>query len=136
MNFRKDKSYTAEVYTGSLNDIMFFLLLFFLLVSTMANPSIIKLLLPKSAPAQSVSKQQIAISITKDKHYFVRIKGNEEEVPFENLEKVLGDKLKTATDLTIVLRMDNSLTIQDLVDLLQIGNKLKVKMVLATKITQ
>ena len=136
MNFRKDKSFTAEVYTGSLNDIMFFLLLFFLLVSTMANPSIIKLLLPKSAPAQSVSKQQIAISITKDKHYFVRIKGNEEEVPFENLEKVLGDKLKAATDLTIVLRMDNALTIQDLVDLLQIGNKLKVKMVLATKITQ
>ena len=136
MNFRKDKSFMAEVYTGSLNDIMFFLLLFFLLVSTMANPSIIKLLLPKSAPAQSVSKQQIAISITKDKHYFVRIKGNEEEVPFENLEKVLGDKLKAATDLTIVLRMDNALTIQDLVDLLQIGNKLKVKMVLATKITQ
>jgi len=136
MNFRKDKSYTAEVYTGSLNDIMFFLLLFFLLVSTMANPSIIKLLLPKSAPAQSVSKQQVAISITKDKHYFVRIKGVEEEVPFENLEKVLGDKLKAATDLTIVLRMDNGLTIQDLVDLLQIGNKLKVKMVLATKITQ
>ena len=136
MNFRKDKSYTAEVYTGSLNDIMFFLLLFFLLVSTMANPSIIKLLLPKSAPAQSVSKQQIAISITKDKHYFVRIKGNEEEVPFDNLEKVLGEKLKAASDPTIVLRMDNALTIQDLVDLLQIGNKLKVKMVLATKITQ
>jgi len=136
MNFRKDKSYTAEVYTGSLNDIMFFLLLFFLLVSTMANPSIIKLLLPKSAPAQSVSKQQVAISITKDKHYYVRIKGTEEEVPFANLEKVLGEKMKAATDLTIVLRMDNGLTIQDLVDLLQIGNKLKVKMVLATKITQ
>ena len=136
MNFRKDKQYTAEVYTGSLNDIMFFLLLFFLLVSTMANPSIIKLLLPKSAPAQSVSKQQVAISITKDKRYYVRIKSTEEEVPFANLEKVLGEKMKAATDLTVVLRMDNGLTIQDLVDLLQIGNKLKVKMVLATKITQ
>ncbi len=136
MNLRKNKNYTAEVYTGSLNDIMFFLLLFFLLVSTMANPSIIKLLLPRSAPAQSISKQQISISITKEKHYFIRIKGVEEEVPFENLEKVLSEKIQAATDLTIVLRMDNGLTIQDLVDLLQIGNKLKVKMVLATKIVQ
>ena len=136
MNFKKNSNYSAEVYTGSLNDIMFFLLLFFLLVSTMSNPSIIKLLLPRSAPAQSVSKQQVLISITKDKHYFIRIKGTEAEVPFENLEKVLKEKLNNAADLTIVLRMDNGLTIQDLVDLLQIGNKLKVKMVLATKIVQ
>jgi biopolymer transport protein ExbD len=129
MNLRKSKHYTAEVYTGSLNDIMFFLLLFFLIVSTLVNPSVIKLLLPKSPPAQTISKQQISLSVTEDKKYYL----NNKEVPLENLEPEILSSIKSITDPTIVLRIDNALTIQDLVDVLQIGNKIKVKMVLATK---
>lgn len=133
MNFRKTKLQNdAEVYTASLNDIMFFLMLFFLLLSTMANPSVIKLLLPKSTPAQTVPKQQVTISVTNDKTYYI----NQEAVPFEQLETKLAATLANSTDLTVVLRIDNALTIQDLVDLLQVGNNLKVKMVLATKIVQ
>jgi len=129
MNLRKSKYYTAEVYTGSLNDIMFFLLLFFLIVSTLVNPSVIKLLLPKSPPAQTISKQQISLSVTEDKRFYL----NNKEINLENLEPELMDACKTVSDPTIVLRIDNSLSIQDLVDVLQLGNKMKVKMVLATK---
>ena len=129
MNLRKSKYYTAEVYTGSLNDIMFFLLLFFLIVSTLVNPSVIKLLLPKSPPAQTISKQQISLSVTEDKRFFL----NNKEINLENLEPELMDACKAISDPTIVLRIDNSLSIQDLVDVLQLGNKMKVKMVLATK---
>jgi biopolymer transport protein ExbD len=129
MNLRKSTYYTAEVYTGSLNDIMFFLLLFFLIVSTLVNPSVIKLLLPKSPPAQTISKQQISLSVTEDKRFYL----NNKEINFENLEPELMNACKTISDPTIVLRIDNSLSIQDLVDVLQLGNKMKVKMVLATK---
>jgi biopolymer transport protein ExbD len=129
MNLRKSKYYTAEVYTGSLNDIMFFLLLFFLIVSTLVNPSVIKLLLPKSPPAQTISKQQISLSVTEDKKYYL----NNKEIPIENLEPEITKALVSIDDPTIVLRIDNALTVQDLVDVLQIGNKMKVKMVLATK---
>jgi biopolymer transport protein ExbD len=108
---------------------MFFLLLFFLIVSTLVNPSVIKLLLPKSPPAQTISKQQISLSVTEDKKYYL----NNKEVPLENLEPEILSSIKSITDPTIVLRIDNALTIQDLVDVLQIGNKIKVKMVLATK---
>jgi biopolymer transport protein ExbD len=129
MNLRRNKSYTAEVYTGSLNDIMFFLLLFFLIISTLVNPSVIKLLLPKSPPAQTLSKQQISLSVDSDKKYYI----NNNEVLYENLETELIKNTTGITDATVVLRIDNALTIQDLVDILAIGNKIKIKMVLATK---
>jgi biopolymer transport protein ExbD len=129
MNLKKNSNYTAEVYTGSLNDIMFFLLLFFLIVSTLVNPSVIKLLLPKSPPAQTISKQQISLSVTGDKKFYL----NNKEISLENMEPELMEACKTIADPTIVLRIDNALSIQDLVDVLQLGNKMKVKMVLATK---
>jgi len=57
MNIRRSKHFKPEVSTSSLNDIMFFLLLFFLIVSTLANPNVIKVLLPKSRSAQEIDKQ-------------------------------------------------------------------------------
>jgi biopolymer transport protein ExbD len=129
MNLRQNRHYTTEVYTGSLNDIMFFLLLFFLIISTLVNPSVIKLMLPNAAKSQTISKQSVTLSITKEKHYFI----NKKEIPFESLENEIISLTKSIEDATIILRVDNSLSVQDLVDVLQVGNKLKVKMVLATK---
>ena len=66
MNLRKSKGYSPEVYTGSMNDIMFFLLLFFLIVATMVNPNVIKLMLPRASTAVDMNVKQIALSITAD----------------------------------------------------------------------
>jgi biopolymer transport protein ExbD len=130
MNLRSKRTgTTAEVYTGSLNDIMFFLLLFFLIVSTLANPSIIKLLLPKAASSATVNKIQITLSVDKDKRYYL----NNTEVPLENLEAEIKKATANVESPTIVLRFDSSLSVQDLVDVLQIGTKIQIKMVLATK---
>ena len=129
MNLRKSKGYTAEVYTGSLNDIMFFLLLFFLILSTLANPSVIKLLLPKSKSNQTISKPQISLSVTADRTYYV----NKTPVPFDQLESELIKDTKNMDEPLIVLRFDNSLSVQDLVDVLQIGSNIKIKMVLGTQ---
>ncbi len=131
MKIGRSSRFSAEVYTGSLNDIMFFLLLFFLIISTLANPNVIKLLLPKSSNPQTITKQQITLSVTNDHRYYI----NTQEVPFENLEQKLLESVSSLTEPTIILRADNSLTIQDLVDVLQIGTKIKVKMVLATNKT-
>ncbi|NVO01752.1 MAG: biopolymer transporter ExbD [Bacteroidetes bacterium] len=129
MNLRKNNRYTAEVYTGSLNDIMFFLLLFFLIVSTLANPSVIKLMLPNAKSPSAVATKQVTLSVTADKKYFL----NDSEVLLENLKPELEKAVKTMAEPTVVLRVDNALTVQDLVDVLQVGNEMKVKMVLATK---
>ncbi|MEI7421831.1 MAG: biopolymer transporter ExbD [Prolixibacteraceae bacterium] len=129
MKLRKRLEFKPEVATGSLNDIMFFLLLFFLLVATFANPNVIKLLLPKSASNQTIDKKQITLSITKEKNYFI----DKDPVPFNKLEGSLKAIKQKISDVTIVLRTDNTLTIQDLIDVLAIGNKLQIKMILATE---
>ena len=59
MNIRRKQQFKPEVSTSSLNDIMFFLLLFFLIVSTLANPNVIKVLLPKSRSAQEIDSSRL-----------------------------------------------------------------------------
>ncbi|HRH02067.1 MAG TPA: biopolymer transporter ExbD [Bacteroidia bacterium] len=133
MSLRRNKHrFAAEVGASSMSDIMFFLMLFFLIVSTLVNPSVIKLLLPKASSVQTMSKQQFTIDISKDKEIYL----NNKPIAFENLESQLGILISGVAEATVVLRVDNSLTVQDLVDVLEIGNKLKVRMVMAAKTTK
>jgi len=132
MIIRRKRQFKAEVSTSSLNDIMFFLLLFFLIVSSLANPNVIKLLLPNSKSAQNLNKQQITISVTKEKNYFI----DSRQIAFNEIEPLLRTRIPSLLEPTVILRMEQTLTVQDLADLLEIGNRLKVKMVMATNKTQ
>ena len=129
MQIKRTKHFAAEVSTSSLNDIMFFLLLFFLIISTLSNPNVIKILLPKADAAQTLSKQQITISVTDDKHYFI----DKQEVPFDRLESELIDRIKDIPEPTVILRFSDKQDIQTLVSVLEIGARQKIKMVLATR---
>lgn len=128
MNIRRNKHFKPEVSTSSLNDIMFFLLLFFLIVSTLANPNVIKVLLPTSKSAQNINKQQINLTVTEDKRYFI----NQKEIVFDQLEQELKDQTKGLEGPTIILRFARNLNIQDLIDVMEVGVRLNIKMVLAT----
>ena len=129
MKIKRSHDFKAEVATASLNDIMFFLLLFFLIVATFANPNVIKLMLPKASSSQTLSKKQITLSITADKKYYL----DQVMVAPADLELALTERKKKINDMTIVLRADSHLTIQDLVDVLEIGKRVEVKMILATE---
>jgi biopolymer transport protein ExbD len=129
MNLRSKDKFRAEVSTSSLSDIMFFLMLFFLITSTLISPSVIKLTLPNSKYHQTVRKTEVSISITKDLKFFV----NNQPVTFDGLEKNLSSQVKDVANTTVVIRCDNTVPVQQLVNVLQIGNKLKIKMILATK---
>lgn len=129
MKFRRENRVRAEVATSAMNDIMFMLLLFFLIISTMINPSVIKLTLPKAnSSEQTVAKKMVTVSVDHNLNYAV----DDVPVAFPDLESVLAQKLATINEPTIVVRVDNLLTIQDVVDVIDIGTKLKAKMVLAT----
>jgi len=128
MNIRRNKRFTPEVSTSSLNDIMFFLLLFFLIISTLSNPNVIKILLPTADAAQNINKQQISLTVTPDKKYFI----NQTEVNPNELEQAIYRSIQNIDGPTIVLRLANNLNVQDLVDVMEIGVKLDVKMVMAT----
>jgi biopolymer transport protein ExbD len=128
MKIKRNRHFKPEVSTSSLNDIMFFLLLFFLIVSTLANPNVIKLLLPSSNAAQNINKQQITISVTENKEYFI----DNTKVSLRDIESILKAKIAGVQEPTVVLRVAYNLSVQDLVDVLEVGTRLKVKMVLAT----
>ena len=133
MKFKRQRRFEAEVQTASLNDIMFFLLLFFLIVSTLGSPNVIKLMLPKSEKStDDVSKQPITLSITSDKRYFL----DKSQVNFPDLKGRLMELTAGMEEPTVVLRAEQDLTIQDLVDVMAIGARLRIRMVLATELNK
>ncbi len=131
MNLRPRKKSHVSVESGALSDIMFFLMLFFLIASTLANPNVIKLLLPQAKAGQTVTKQQFSLSISKDLQYFI----NNDKTPlaFTQLEPRLKTLTAANADITVVLKVDKSIQVQTLVDVLALGSKLKIKMILATQ---
>ncbi len=131
MNFRRKNKAHSSVEVSALNDIMFFLMLFFLIASTLANPNVIKLLLPQAKAGQTVSKQQYSLTVSKDLEYYI----NNEKIPlaFEQLEPRFLQIVGNSNDVTVVLKVDRSIQVQNLVDILALGNKLKIKMILATQ---
>jgi biopolymer transport protein ExbD len=128
MKILRKKRFVPEVSTSSLNDIMFFLLLFFLIISTLSNPNVIKILLPTADAAQNITKQQISLSITPDKRFYI----NQTEVSVNELEQALLRSIQGIDEPTIVVRPAFTLTVQDLVDVLEIGVRHNIKMVMAT----
>jgi biopolymer transport protein ExbD len=128
MAIKRNKRFHAEIPTSSLSDIMFFLFLFFLIISTLANPNVIKLSLPKAATNESTNKDHISLSVTEDKLYYI----DKQEVPFDQLEQTLAEKTSGTKDKTVVVRVPADNKVQDLVDLMQMGVKLKLNFVIAT----
>ena len=129
MNLRQKNKAGAEIFTSAMNDIMFFLMLFFIIVSTLLNPNVIKLSLPSAKNTQSLHKKEILLSVNKDLQYFV----NNQQVPFEQLQSVLSVEASKDKEAFVVLRCDKTLAVQQLVNVLEIGNKLNVKLILATQ---
>nr|WP_298000914.1 biopolymer transporter ExbD [uncultured Flavobacterium sp.] len=128
MAIKRNKRFNAEVATSSLSDIMFFLLLFFIIISTLANPNVIKMTLPKAESTEQTNKQLITLSVTENKEFFI----DKEPVNPEDIEAYLLAKLGEDKTQTVVVRIPYNLQVQDLVNVLQIGVKNNLKFVIAT----
>ncbi len=88
-------------------------------------------MLPKADSAtHEVSKQPITLSITEDKVYYI----DRKSIPFPQLEQTLLETTAGMEEPTVILRAAQSLTIQDLVDIMSIGGRLRIRMVLATEL--
>lgn len=130
MNIRRKSKLTSEVSTSSLNDIMFFLLLFFLIASTMANPNVIKVLLPQAKSTQQFSKSKpLTVTVSKDMEYYLNTKRMTKEEIKSELQVFSG----TTDDLSVVLNIDSKVEWQYVAELLDMGKELKIKMVAAAR---
>lgn len=117
-----------EMHNSALNDILFILLLFFLIVSTLANPNVIKLMLPK-AQSNTKAKQTVVVSINEKHEFFV----GTTKVPFEGLKQALAPAVANEKiDPTIVINAEKSVPIEDVVNVMEIAKQIGAKVVLAT----
>ena len=113
---------------SSLTDIVFLLLIFFMLTSSFVTPNSLKLLLPKSS-SSSVSKQTVTVSISKDREFYV----GQDRVPFEDLQNQIAAKLSEREGTTVVLASDKTVPLEEVVKVMNIGKELDAKVILATE---
>jgi biopolymer transport protein ExbD len=128
MNIRGRNKVTPEFNMSSMTDIVFLLLIFFMLASTLVTTNAIDILLPK-ASGKTENKKSVAVSITKDLRYYVDQKLVGESV----LENELLSSLKGQDKPTIVLRAEKSVPVDNVVKVMDIANRNKFKVILAVK---
>lgn len=128
MNFRGRNKVTPEFNMSSMTDIVFLLLIFFMIASTLVTTNAIDILLPK-ASGKTENKKSVAVSIKKDLTYYIDQKRVGESV----LENELLAALSAQEKPTIVLRAEKSVPVENVVKVMDIANRNKFKVILAVK---
>ncbi|HEA28849.1 MAG TPA: biopolymer transporter ExbD [Leeuwenhoekiella sp.] len=128
MNLRGRNKISPEFSMSSMTDIVFLLLIFFLLTSPAITPDALDLILPK-AKGKTSNKQNLSVSITKDLDFYV----NKERVPHASLESFINSELSGVEDPTIILRAAEGVPIEEAVSVMDIANRNKYKIVLAVR---
>lgn len=116
---------------SSMTDIVFLLLIFFMVTSTLIAPNALKLLLPQSNN-QTQAKPITTISITADLQYFVNDGGKVTRVQFSEIEPFLQNSLTEEEEIYISLHADKTVPIEEVVKIMNIARNNKYKMILAT----
>lgn len=126
MNIKGRNKVSPEFSMSSMTDIVFLLLVFFMLTAN--SPNALDLLLPK-AKGKSTNKQNISVSINKNLDYFI----DKKPVASKDLEKELKNTLGNTENPTIILRVEESVPIQNAVTVMDIANQNKYKLILAVR---
>ena len=133
MAIKRQTKVNANFSMSSMTDIVFLLLVFFMVTSTLIAPNALKLLLPQSNNQTMATKPITTVSITKDLQY--AIEGN--FVSFNNLERSLISKVGPASSYpeppTISLHVDQSVAVEHMVKVMNIAKKNQYKLILATR---
>lgn len=119
---------------SSMTDIVFLLLIFFLVTSTLVNPNALKLLLPKSTN-QVAAKATVSVSIKhhqKNDNFSFHINGRQKPISFEEVEAQLQELLQENDDPTFSIYADKSVPVEHVVNLMNIAKRNKFKVILAT----
>lgn len=129
MNFRGRNKVSAEFNMSSMTDIVFLLLIFFLLTSPAITPNALDLVLPK-AQGKTTNVQQVAVSISSDLQFYV----NDKQVAKNTIAAELVQLLKDTNEQpTVLLRTAEGVPIEEAVYVMDIANKNNYKIVLAVR---
>jgi biopolymer transport protein ExbD len=132
MALKRRNKVNAAFSMSSMTDIVFLLLIFFMVTSTLIAPNALKLLLPQSNN-QTAAKAITSISITKDKKYYINDDGKLSRIAFNEIEPFLQNKFGTGNDdIFISLHADQMVPIKEVVNVMNIARRNKYKLILAT----
>jgi biopolymer transport protein ExbD len=125
----KSRNKVSAVFSmSSMTDIVFLLLIFFMLTSTLVTTNALDLVLPNST-AQTVKKQRVSVSINENLEYYI----DKEQVQLQYIESQLIDRLAGQDEKVVVLRVDKTVAIEHAVEVMDIAYRNKFKIVLATQ---
>jgi biopolymer transport protein ExbD len=132
MKFRKKHREQSEVFTDSLNDILFILLMFFLITTTMANPNVKKVNVPRGTK-DTKAKQNIVISVDKDQHYFM----GQQMIDYAMLDTLLRTEIERVKNIvdtpTVVINADTLSYYGGVFKIIEIAGRNKAKVVTNVK---
>ncbi|MGM9753041.1 MAG: ExbD/TolR family protein [Candidatus Cryptobacteroides sp.] len=133
MALRRTLKADPNMSMSSMTDIVFLLLIFFLVTSTLVNPNALKLLLPKSS-GQVSAKATVSVSVKDcgNDVYTYHINGDRQPIPFEKVEEALVEKLQSESEPTFSIYSDQSVPVGQIVSLMNIAKKNHYKVILAT----
>lgn len=128
MNIRRRLREEPHGHSSALNDILFILLLFFLIISTLANPNVVKLSIPK-AKSDTKAKQTVVVSINDKQQFFVGTTG----VGVDSLKQYISGALAKSQDAepTVVINADKQATADNIVAVMRAAHELNLRTVLA-----
>ena len=131
MNFRGRNKVTPEFSMSSMTDIVFLLLIFFMIASTLVSAEAIDLLLPKSS-SKTTQVKNISVSVNKKHQYFVEMK----MVPKTQLENAILTAMQGSVTSSITIRSDQDVEMKHVVYIMDIANRNRIKSTLAVKSTR
>lgn len=128
MGLRTRNKVSPNFNMSSMTDIVFLLLIFFMLTSTLVTTNALDLVLP-SSKAKSVKKQSVSVSIDKSLNHYI----DTDPIDARSMESVLRQRLADAEEKVIVLRVEQGVPIEYAVEVMDIAYQNQYKIVLATK---
>lgn len=131
MSLKRRNKISAEFSMSSMTDIVFLLLIFFMVTSTLIAPNALKLLLPQSNN-QTQAKAITTISITKNLKYYINNNGDVTQVRFNEIEPMLQKNVGIGDDIYISLHADKEVPIDEVVKIMNISRRNQYKLILAT----
>lgn len=131
MGLKRRSKINATFSMSSMTDIVFLLLIFFMVTSTLVAPNALKLLLPQSN-SQTAAKPVTTISITKELQYFINDDGAVKRVAFQEIEPFLAQRFGGQEDAYVSLHAEKTVPIEEVVKVMNIARKNQLKLILAT----
>ncbi|HEV8504919.1 MAG TPA: biopolymer transporter ExbD [Chitinophagaceae bacterium] len=132
MNLRKKAHKEAEVFTDSLNDIIFILLMFFLIVATLANPNVVKVGLPRGTK-DTKAKQNIVVSIDKDQKYYIGTTKVDNTMIDSLLSQAITKQKATVDTPTVVINADTTAYYGEVFRIMRLSKRSGAKVVANVK---